>query len=172
MQPPELVERFCAYCARSLVPLQTPHLSSDCGKCGRTAYYVRHDPETGGIKVEAGERFTIPAGFIQLSLEPNGRGKLFRPGLPFLLKQFFLNQRPKSKEEVRDLLKSLEAEADAILKASPLFKDHLWRCTCTRTRNEVGHGRGRVRKRSSADLRRLKSLGLSSDFNIKASRAR
>jgi hypothetical protein len=123
MDPPELVERFCGYCARSLVPLQTPHLSSDCTKCGRTAYYVRHDPETGGIKVEAGERFTIPAGFIQLSLEPNGRGKLFRPGLPFLLKQFFLGTHPKSKDEVKDLPKSLEAEADAILKSSSLLKD-------------------------------------------------
>ncbi|WP_411868889.1 hypothetical protein [Vulcanococcus limneticus] len=103
--------------------MQTPHLSSDCAECSRTAYYVRHDPETDGIKLEAGERFTIPAGFIQLSLEPSGRGKLFRPGVPFLLKQFFLNQHPKSKEEVEDLLKSLEAEADAILKASPLLKD-------------------------------------------------
>lgn len=123
MEPPELVERFCGYCARSLVPLEAPHLSSDCTKCGRTAYYVRHDPETGGIKVEAGERFTIPAGFIQLSLEPNSRGKLFRPGLPFLLKQFFLSAHPRSKADVPEFLKSLEAEADAILKASPLLKD-------------------------------------------------
>ena len=123
MEPPELVERFCGYCARSLVPLETPHLSSDCTKCGRTAYYVRHDPETGGIKVEAGEVFKIPAGFIQLSLEPGSRGKLFRPGLPFLLKQFFLGAHPKSKADVPDFLKSLEAEADAILKTSSRLKD-------------------------------------------------
>ena len=84
MQTPELIERFCSYCSRSLVPLETTYLSSDCTKCNRTAYYVRHDPETGGIKVEAGERFTIPEGFIKLSLQPSGRAKLFRPGLPLV----------------------------------------------------------------------------------------
>jgi hypothetical protein len=53
------VERYCSQCGRSLVPLSVPHLSAECADCGKTVHFVRVGPD--GIKVEEGERFTIPA---------------------------------------------------------------------------------------------------------------
>lgn len=73
------VDKFCGKCGVSLVPLNVPYLSRKCEKCNKTAYYVRYDKEDGGIKIEKGENFTIPKDYIQMSLDPSSRGKLFRP---------------------------------------------------------------------------------------------
>lgn len=116
-----LPERFCSHCAKSLVPLDVPHLSRDCAKCGRRAHYVRYEPDGSGIRVEKGEQFTIPAGFIKLSLEPGSRGRLFRPGISFLLNQFFLGARPKGAEEILSFAEEVSSEADDILKKSKLL---------------------------------------------------
>lgn len=117
-----LQERFCSHCAKSFVPLDVPHLSADCGKCGRTSFYVRYDADGGGIRIEAGERFTVPAGFIKLSLDPSSRGKLFRSGLPFLVKQLFLGVNPKSSDQIQSFAEELSADADSILKKSKVLE--------------------------------------------------
>jgi hypothetical protein len=116
------IERFCAQCGRSLVPLDVPHLSAECAECGKMVYFVRTAPDGTGIQVERGERFTIPAGFIQISLDPASRGKLFRPGLSFLLKQFFVGNYPKEPTDFVSFSKVLRGEADAILKSSERLK--------------------------------------------------
>lgn len=116
------IERYCAQCGRSLIPLDVPHLSAECADCGKTIHFVRTAPDGTGIQVEKGERFTIPAGFIQLSLDPASRGKLFRPGLSFLLKQFFIGNYPKEPKDFVSFAKILNDEADAILKNSERLK--------------------------------------------------
>lgn len=116
------IERYCAQCGRSLIPLDVPHLSAECADCGKTVHFVRTVPDGTGIQVEKGERFTIPAGFIQLSLDPASRGKLFRPGLSFLLKQFFIGNYPKEPKDIVPFAKNLDDEADAILKSSERLK--------------------------------------------------
>jgi len=83
---------------------------------------VRTAPDGTGIQVQKGERFTIPAGFIQISLDPASRGKLFRPGLSFLLKQFFVGNRPKEPSDFIAFTKVLNDDADIILKGSERLK--------------------------------------------------
>ncbi|MBK6961201.1 MAG: hypothetical protein IPH23_08330 [Gammaproteobacteria bacterium] len=83
---------------------------------------MRTAPDGTGIKVEKGERFTIPAGFIQISLDPASRGKLSRPGLSFLLRQFFVGNYPKEPKNFVSFAKSVNDEADAILKSSERLK--------------------------------------------------
>jgi hypothetical protein len=85
-------------------------------------HFVRTAPDGTGIQVEKGERFTIPASFIQISLDPASRGKLFRPGLSFLLKQFFIGNYPKEPKDIVSFAKVLRDEADAILKNSERLK--------------------------------------------------
>jgi hypothetical protein len=114
------VERYCSQCGRSLVPLSVPHLSAECADCGKTVHFVRVGPD--GIKVEEGERFTIPAGYLQISLDPASRGKLFRPGLSFLLKQFFIGNHPKQPADIVSFAKKLRDEADTLLKSSERLK--------------------------------------------------
>lgn len=116
------VERYCAQCGRSLIPLDVPHLSTECTECGKTVHFVRTAPDGTGIKVEKGERFTIPSGFIQISLDPASRGKLFRPGLSFLLKQLFIGDYPKEPQNFVSFAKGVNDKADAILKSSERLK--------------------------------------------------
>ncbi len=104
------MERYCSRCGRSLLPLDVPHLSTECADCGKTIHFVRTAPD--------GERFTIPAGFIQISLDPASRGKLFRPGLAFLLKQLFLGNHPKEPTEFSAFVGQLRNDADSLLKGS------------------------------------------------------
>lgn len=112
------VERYCSQCGRSLIPLNVPHLSTECMDCGKAVHFVRMAPDGKGIQVEKGERFTIPAGSIRISLDPASRGKLFRPGLSFLLKQFFVGNNPKQPADMVSFAKGLSDEADTILKDS------------------------------------------------------
>ena len=71
------LEKFCSQCGMSLVPLDIPYLSKECESCHKIAYYVRHDVESGGIKIEKGESFTIPKGFIH----SNERGRTSMNGV-------------------------------------------------------------------------------------------
>ncbi len=121
MKPEDLPHRFCPQCAKSLVPLAVPHLSSKCDSCGRMSYYLRQ-PGESGIRVDQGERLTIPDGYIKLSLIPGARGKLFRPGLSLLIHQLFLTPRPESADAIASFAADLSVNADEILGKSPLLK--------------------------------------------------
>jgi hypothetical protein len=107
-------EKFCPQCGASRLPLGVMHLSKDCGDCGRTIYFVRRGECGTGIKVEAGERFHIPEGYIQTSLEPKPNGKLFRQGLPFLLNTLFLAGKPAG-NNAESFFRQLEKEWDQVL---------------------------------------------------------
>lgn len=121
-QEPMQGERFCAQCGSSFVPLDVPHSSKECGTCGRTIHFVRYAPG-GGIRIEAGEQFTIPAGWLTMSLDPAAsRGKLFRPGLRFLLRQLFLGGHPKQSDDIAAFFKQLDTESDKYLENCERFK--------------------------------------------------
>jgi hypothetical protein len=114
-------ERFCSQCGDSLVPLARPHVARTCAECGKTKHLVEI-ASGGGITIRGGDRFTIPAGWIQISLSPASRGKLARPGLKFLLRQFFYIGEPNSAADIDGLLKKYEDIADRILQDSALLK--------------------------------------------------
>ncbi|GAA4358182.1 hypothetical protein GCM10023165_52860 [Variovorax defluvii] len=96
-----LPERYCGYCAASLIPLEVPHTSADCATCGKRRHEVRHGEGGKGIKIEAGETFTIPQGWPTISFDPKkANGQLSRYGVPFLLQQFFLSWAPPNSEEL------------------------------------------------------------------------
>lgn len=116
------IERYCTRCGRSLIPLDVPHLSAECADCGKMVHFVRTTPDGTGIQVEKGEQLTIPPGFIQISLDPASRGQLFRPGLSFLLKQFFIGDCPQEPKDFVSFVKILNEEAEAILKNSERLK--------------------------------------------------
>lgn len=116
------IEPYCSQCGRSLLPLDVPHISTECADCGRTVHFVRTALDGTGIRVEKGQRFTIPAGFIQFSLDPASRGKLFRPGLSFLLKHLFIGNHPKQPADIVSFVEGIRDEADAILKSSERLK--------------------------------------------------
>jgi hypothetical protein len=75
-----------------------------------------------GIRVRTGDRFTIPAGFIKLSLDPSQGGKLFRPGVAFLVRQLFYAGAPNAVADVSELLETFKKKADSILENSDVLK--------------------------------------------------
>ena len=115
-------ELYCPHSGRSLVPLDVPHLSEECPDCGKMVYFVRPGPDGAGIQAKDGERLTIPAGFLKLSLDPSSGSKLTRAGIPFLVKHFFLGNHPSQPDDMPSAVKMLEEEADAILMGSEKLK--------------------------------------------------
>ncbi len=75
-----------------------------------------------GIRIRAGDRFVIPAGFLKISLDPTVGTKLFRPGLRFLISQLLYAAQPKDAQALGGLLEHFRNSADTALKASPLLQ--------------------------------------------------
>ncbi|MEN3952276.1 hypothetical protein [Iodidimonas sp. SYSU 1G8] len=117
MEPTNKTDRFCSDCGLSLIPLPSPHISKNCETCNRQIFFTRINKD--GIKVEKGERLTIPSGFIRLSLDPSDGGKLFRPGLSFLIKKMFLSGHPKNGEELDGFLRLVTEDTDNHLSNLP-----------------------------------------------------
>jgi hypothetical protein len=114
-------EKFCPQCGKSTRPLSVPHLSNECKECGRTVHFVRPGENGEGIRIETGEQFTIPAGWLALSLEPKPNGKLFRSGLPFLLNQFFVGKVPTA-ESITQFTDDIEKEFDSYVEKTEAAK--------------------------------------------------
>jgi hypothetical protein len=120
-------DRFCGQCGVSLVPLEVPHTSSRCGTCGKTRHHLRLGTGGKGIYIKSGESFTLPAGWLTMSFNPQlSRGKLARAGVPFLLKQQFLAGMPKQQGEMRESLQKLREHWQADLKRSDKLTDIDW----------------------------------------------
>jgi hypothetical protein len=85
--------------------------------------YLLEAGEGGSIQIREGDRFTIPAGFIKISLSSTSTGVLFRPGLKFLLKQLFYSGQPRDVNDIPQLLERYQKVADHILEQSELLKD-------------------------------------------------
>ena len=76
-----------------------------------------------GIKVEAGDQFVIPAGFIRLSLDPAASsGRLYRPGVTWLVERFFFDGRPETPGDVISSLETHIKESEVIIESSSLLK--------------------------------------------------
>lgn len=115
-------ERYCSQCGLSVVPLDKPHVARICRTCGRDTFVQELGPD-GGIEIRKGDRFTIPAGWLSISLDPSSRGKLFRPGLRLLLKGMFAGDLPTQSAEISRVLDGYCKLADEVLEKSDLLKD-------------------------------------------------
>jgi len=81
-----------------------------------------HEPgEHGrGFRVMAGDRPVIPAGWIQISLNPlKSTVQFTRPGLEMAAATFLLEELHQKEEEYPELATRLEAQTDAMLTAFP-----------------------------------------------------
>jgi hypothetical protein len=74
------------------------------------------------MKIEKGEKYTIPKGFIKLSLNPTSTGRLYRHGLPFLLNQLFYANHPNQPENIKECATSIKQWSATIIKNSGLVK--------------------------------------------------
>jgi hypothetical protein len=111
--------RFCQDCGRSLVLLSVPHVSRPCVECGKTIYFVNPGPDGKGVQVEKGETFTIPEGWLTVSLDPTkSKGTFTRSGVNWFVGYLLTGQMPSEPTKIVDFLKDLSKKADEALANS------------------------------------------------------
>jgi hypothetical protein len=111
--------RFCQQCGQSLVLLAVPHVSRQCATCDQTVYLANQAPDNKGILVEKGDTFTIPPGWITISLDPSkSRGVLTRSGVNWFVEFLISSRLPADPSKVEGFLQDLDKEADEAIRNS------------------------------------------------------
>ncbi|WP_300458631.1 DUF4263 domain-containing protein [Desulfobacula sp.] len=104
--------------------LSTPYVIRTCSKCGRKINLRERSENGHGIKVEKGDKFTIPKGFINLSANPlKSNAVLTKYGLAWFSKLIFIGQLEKEPEKFFSRLKENDKYCNSILKESRLIED-------------------------------------------------
>ena len=82
--------------------------------------YVVETAEDGGIQVRPGDTFTIPKGWLTMSLDPaKSRGRFFRHGVSWYVRQLLTADVPAGPPEVGAFLDRYYKQADDMLESSP-----------------------------------------------------
>jgi len=102
--------------------LSSPYVKRECHKCGRKIN-LREPGEKGhGIRVEKGDRFIFPKGWLQISANPlKGRGVLTKHGLEWFAKLIFIEELHNNPEQLEIQLKKNEEYCDNHLRSSDLI---------------------------------------------------
>jgi hypothetical protein len=114
--------RFCDQCGLSLIALNVPHVSRNCPDCGKSIFLINPGKDGKGIQVEPGDTFTIPAGWLTISLDPSkSRGAFSRPGINWFVEHIVSSALPTEPSQIRTFLDSLDKQADDVLEHSTLM---------------------------------------------------
>jgi hypothetical protein len=114
----------CDLCRDIVDREDVPHVIRACPGCGREMHVVELGEHGRGIKIETGDRFVIPANWLQLSLNPlKSTGSFTRPGLQWFAEQIFVNDLPIREADFQTEMKAIEERADQILQDSVLISD-------------------------------------------------
>lgn len=105
--------------------VSSPHVVRTCQACGRKIK-LREPGENGhGIKVEKGDQFVFPDGWLQISANPlKGNGTLTKHGLEWFSKLIFIEELKRNEDEIDSLIEKNESYCDEKLKSSELLKDY------------------------------------------------
>lgn len=110
----------CEMCANVVEREDVPHVIRVCPGCGREMHIHEPGEHGRGFRVMAGDRPVIPAGWIQISLNPlKSTVQFTRPGLEMAAATFLLEELHQKEEEYPELATRLEAQTDAMLTAFP-----------------------------------------------------
>ena len=104
--------------------LSSPYVVRTCQKCNRKIN-LREPGEKGhGIKVEKGDQFIMPQGWLQIAANPlKGRGVLTKHGIEWFAKLIFIQELPKNFDKIETQLKKNEEFCENYLRKSDLIKD-------------------------------------------------
>ena len=107
-----------------IIDLFFPYVVRTCQQCNRKIN-LREPGEKGhGIKVEKGDQFIIPQGWLQIAANPlKGRGVLTKHGLEWFAKLIFIEDLPKTFDELETQLQKNEEFCENYLRKSDLIKD-------------------------------------------------
>ena len=113
----------CESC-KDLVDIEdtnNPYVVHTCPKCSRKIKLREPGDNGHGIKVEKGDQFVFPKGWLQISANPlKGKGQFTRHGLGWFAKLVFVEDI-KSEKDIDQLLEDGREYSDAILEESSLL---------------------------------------------------
>ncbi|MHB8973735.1 MAG: Shedu immune nuclease family protein [Pirellulaceae bacterium] len=110
----------CDLCRDVIEHPDVPHVKRRCKQCGREMCVVEPGEHGKGIKVQAGDQFVIPAGWIKLSMDPLAtRAVLSREGLQMLANNFFIDDLHRKEQSYEEAAAEMERQMDLIVNESP-----------------------------------------------------
>jgi hypothetical protein len=113
----------CAKCENVVERPDLPHVVRKCEGCGRDLKIHEPGPHGIGFNIRKGDQVVIPGDWLKLSLNPlKSTGQFSRYGLQWFAQQIHLEELPKKKEEIASEIDRIEAQCDAILKASKIIE--------------------------------------------------
>lgn len=108
----------CKTCEAIVERPDVPHVVRNCPECGREIHIVDPGDHGIGIRVQKGDRFVIPEGWIKLSLNPlHSTVRLARAGLDMLARKALLDKFYPNVDTFYDDQAVLEKETDDIMNA-------------------------------------------------------
>lgn len=114
----------CTICAdqNDITDFSAPYTIRTCEGCGREIALRKPGAGGNGIRIDEGDRFVIPPGFIQIALNPlKGRGQLSRSGASWFAQLVFVGDYGTSQGDVVGATKAERDEYEAALKAANFF---------------------------------------------------
>lgn len=115
----------CSSCSHleDISDLTTPYVERTCAKCGRKINLREPGDNGHGIKVEKGDQFKFPKGWLQIAANPlKGTGHFTKHGLGWFAKLIFVEEI-KKESDITELLEESRLYADKILEDSELLAD-------------------------------------------------
>ena len=110
----------CNLCENVVERTDIPHVIRPCTGCGRELHIYEPGEHGRGFQVRAGDRVTIPAGWLKLSLNPlQSTGQFTRVGLEGFAQALFLGGIVREREEFEEALATLEQQIDSIMNSLP-----------------------------------------------------
>jgi hypothetical protein len=104
--------------------LSSPYVVRTCQKCNRKINLREAGEKGHGIKVEKGEQFIMPQGWLQIAANPlKGRGALTKHGIEWFAKLIFIQELPKNPDDLDSQLRKNEEFCENYLRKSDLIKD-------------------------------------------------
>ena len=104
--------------------LSSPYVVRTCQKCNRKINLREAGEKGHGIKVEKGDQFIMPQGWLQIAANPlKGSGALTKHGIEWFAKLIFIQELPKNPDDLDSQLRKNEEFCENYLRKSDLIKD-------------------------------------------------
>jgi hypothetical protein len=110
----------CEECENVVERTDVPHVIRLCSACGREMHIFEPGEHGRGFQVRPGDRVTIPAGWLKLSINPlQSTGHFTKLGLEGFAAGLFLGGIVREREKFEAALAELEGQTDKIVNSFP-----------------------------------------------------
>lgn len=111
----------CSSCKEIIDSPDLPHVVRKCPDCGRVMQ-VRDSSIKDGIKVKEGDKFVLPAGWMQLSFNPlKSKGQFTKRGIQVFAEMLFFDNLPSKYKGIEKELRQISEKNKGFLQDSEIL---------------------------------------------------